>query len=204
MRLEEVMPALREGKCVRRQEWHRRVPGLHVKRAQDGYYRFHGGPHLNHVGSAFHASSEDFAAEDWEIVTMEEAAASQPIATHTCGRRYEQARTQAGEQHHDHYRADGRCSYCGSVSQEVFLKFVRDGGEVGPTDKSYKVYLHDVKDESGNVTVQAPGLKFYFQHLDDMGRAEFIALYNDKKMRIGYPGHFYTRPYFCTPVDKEV
>ena len=123
---------------------------------------------------------------------------------HRCGRRepwvpdspfvYDQA------EHGDEYR-DGRCTYCGSVSQAAFLKFVEEGGELGPTDKSYKVYLHDTKDADGHV-VRAPGIKFYFQHLDDQGKHAFIALYNAKKMNIGNPGHFYTRPYFCVPAEE--
>lgn len=38
--------------------------------------------------------------------------------------------------------------------------------------------------------------KFYFQHLSPEQRTEFVALYNDKTMKLGYPGHFYSRPFF--------
>jgi hypothetical protein len=96
----------------------------------------------------------------------------------------------------DTWRADGTCSYCGSVSQARFLKFVEDGGELTPTDKSYKVYLVSKLGRDGKM-VEAPGLKFYFQHLDEHGQKEFVRLYNEKKMALGYPGHFYVRPYFC-------
>jgi hypothetical protein len=91
----------------------------------------------------------------------------------------------------DEYRADGTCTYCGSVSQEAFLAFVEAGGEVGPTDKGYKAYLHDAGE------VKAPGHKFYFYHLDEAGQQRFIELHNEKKMRIGYPGRFYALPFFC-------
>jgi hypothetical protein len=40
--------------------------------------------------------------------------------------------------------------------------------------------------------------KFSYQHLSDEQRAEFIKLYNSKRMRVGYPGHFYPLPFFCT------
>ena len=40
--------------------------------------------------------------------------------------------------------------------------------------------------------------KFYYQHLSDEQRAEFIELYNSKRMVLGYPGHFYRLPFFCT------
>jgi len=88
----------------------------------------------------------------------------------------------------DEYRADGTCSYCGSVSQAAFLAFAEAGGEIGPTDKDYKVYLHGE---------DAPGKKFYFYHLDDAGKQRFIDLYNEGKLRFGVPGYLYTLPYFC-------
>lgn len=33
------------------------------------------------------------------------------------------------------------CSFCGSLNPDRFLELVREGWIVGPTDKSYKVYL---------------------------------------------------------------
>lgn len=42
--------------------------------------------------------------------------------------------------------------------------------------------------------------KFYFQHLSQDERQRFVELYNAKKINIGYPGHFYVRPYFMVPV----
>ena len=42
-------------------------------------------------------------------------------------------------------------------------------------------------------------LKFYFQHLDTQAlRDRFIELHNAKKIKIGFPGHFYVRPFFCS------
>lgn len=50
---------------------------------------------------------------------------------------------------------------------------------------------------------QAPGLlhgaqsaKFYYQHLSDEQRDEFVELVNSGRMRIGTPGHFYRLPFF--------
>lgn len=40
--------------------------------------------------------------------------------------------------------------------------------------------------------------KFYFQHLDPEQQKRFIELHNAKRMNLGYPGHFYARPYFAT------
>lgn len=81
---------------------------------------------------------------------------------------------------------DGRCSYCGSVEPGEFLQAVRDGVEVGPTDKNYKAYL-------------AGHRKFYYQHLSAEQRREFIDLYNDNTMKVGYPGYFYVLPFFVKP-----
>ena len=39
--------------------------------------------------------------------------------------------------------------------------------------------------------------KFYNQHLSDEQRREFIALYNGKVMRLGYPGRFYGGLFFA-------
>lgn len=83
------------------------------------------------------------------------------------------------------------CTYCGSMHPDDFMQAVRDGKEIGPTDKSYKAY---VDDHHG---------KFYFQHLGDEQRDEFIEIYNAHRMHVGYPGHFYVLPFFCTRAPKE-
>lgn len=82
---------------------------------------------------------------------------------------------------------DGTCSYCGSMHPDEFFKQVEAGAEVIPTDKSYKAY---VMTPSGQK-------KFYFQHLSHDDQAKFIELLNNKTMKIGYPGHFYTMPFFA-------
>ena len=95
----------------------------------------------------------------------------------------------------DEYRLEGAgCSYCGSVSQEAFLAFVEAGGEVGPTDKNYKVYLHGDN---------APGGKFYFYHLNKAGVERFIELYNAQKIKFGFPGHLYVLPYFARMTNVQ-
>jgi hypothetical protein len=45
--------------------------------------------------------------------------------------------------------------------------------------------------------------KFYYQHLSAEQRAEFIELYNAKRMTVGYPGHFYRLPFFCVERAAE-
>jgi hypothetical protein len=60
---------------------------------------------------------------------------------------------------------------------------------------------HWVRVEPRGATLHA---KFYFQHLvTDENFQKFIDLYNAKKMNIGYPGHFYSKPYFMRFVTKE-
>ncbi|UGY15137.1 hypothetical protein HAP48_0042535 [Bradyrhizobium septentrionale] len=46
-------------------------------------------------------------------------------------------------------------------------------------------------------------LKFYFQHLDAAGQDRFIALYNDKKIKLDRFG-LYRTPYFATPAGQPV
>lgn len=45
--------------------------------------------------------------------------------------------------------------------------------------------------------------KFYFQHLSAADQQRFIDLLNAKKMRLGMPGHFYRRPFFCQAVSPQ-
>jgi hypothetical protein len=85
----------------------------------------------------------------------------------------------------DAWRADGTCSYCGSITPESLLAQVATGIELGPTDKNYKVYVG--RHLSG---------KFYFQHLNPTQCLEFIALHNDNTMKLGFPGYFYVPPFF--------
>lgn len=124
------------------------------------------------------------------------------------------------------------CSYCGSMHPDDFMQAVRDGKVVGPTDKSYKAYLHEPLTDArkaeirlrmiasyvGNGMTEAEATelvdsepdiqtgdqigKFYFQHLSFEQRVEFIALHNAKQMRIGYPGYFYVAPYFTARMSR--
>lgn len=41
--------------------------------------------------------------------------------------------------------------------------------------------------------------KFYYQHLNAEQQAEFIELYNEHRMKIGYPGRLYVPPFFTAP-----
>ena len=122
------------------------------------------------------------------------------------------------------------CSYCGSINPDDFMEYARRGtAEFGPTNKSYKVYVTDpfvtyVPMSSSwqngkriSVTKHprtTARLKFYFQHLSEDQRREFVDLYNARPkrrfatfqdatefepgngMQVGYPGYFYQMPFF--------
>lgn len=90
------------------------------------------------------------------------------------------------------WHADGTCSYCGSLSPAKFFEAIEAGAEIGPTDKNYKVY---VKGDSH--------AKFYFQHLSEDDKRHFIDLMNANKVLIGYPHHFYVRPFFIDDKSGE-
>lgn len=114
---------------------------------------------------------------------------------------------------------DATCSYCGSLHPDIFIARIEAGDvEIGPTDKNYKVYVENKggeafkktfrdcptgatctgpKDCTHWTTRETESTKFYFQHLSIEQRDRFIALYNDKTMKIDYPGHFYVMPFFC-------
>lgn len=71
---------------------------------------------------------------------------------------------------------DQTCSCCGSLSEDFLLGRLDTATIVlGPTDKSYKVYVEN----SGGDPISVRGAaKFYFQHLSQEGREHFVALHN--------------------------
>lgn len=80
------------------------------------------------------------------------------------------------------------CSYCGSAHPDDLFLHIEAGKEIGPTDKTYKIYL----DPNPN--------KFYFQHLNTEQKRKFVDLLNANKLNIGFPGYFYVKPYFLVAV----
>jgi len=110
-------------------------------------------------------------------------------ATHSCGRRYDSFIANKQFPGPDTYRADGTCSYCGSVSGDWFMGRLEAGTiSVTPTDKSYKVYISNHGDSE-----PFTGIKFYFQHLTVEQQDRFIELVNAKKIHLKEPGYFYVR-----------
>jgi len=92
------------------------------------------------------------------------------------------------------------CSYDGSLHPEDFLKFVTEKAEIGPTDKSYKFYIH-AADES----VAGAG-KFYTHHfsMDLSWGDEFARLFEAGEINWGYPGHAYVSLYVPRTNSKAV
>ena len=78
------------------------------------------------------------------------------------------------------------CSYCGSMHPDDFMQSMKDGKELGVTDKNYKAYVDGMKG------------KFYYQHLSTPQRREFIRMLNAQEIHIGFPGYFTSLPYFIT------
>lgn len=117
-----------------------------------------------------------------------------------------------------HWRDDETCSYCGSLHPDTLMARIEAGDvELGPTDKGYKVYVDNKGGEpfrqtyrncprdagctgpdncSHWVTREASQTKFYFQHLSAAQRTRFVELLNQGKMHLGFPGYFYTLPFF--------
>jgi hypothetical protein len=83
------------------------------------------------------------------------------------------------------------CSFCGSLHPDDFMRLVKEGWQIGATDKSYKAYL-------GSPEGRSQETKFYFQHLSVEQRREFVDLYNAKAIRFS-GGGFYRLPFFMVP-----
>ncbi len=51
------------------------------------------------------------------------------------------------------WASDGTCTYCGSLSQDLFFEAIEAGCELGPTDKDYKVYVRRPDPAAGSPRV---------------------------------------------------
>jgi len=92
------------------------------------------------------------------------------------------------------WRPDFTCSWCGSIHPELFMERLREQTiALTPTDKNYKVYV----DNHGGEPFVAIRSKFYFQHLNDQQKKEFVDLLNAQKIKVAHPGRFYVPPFFC-------
>jgi len=96
----------------------------------------------------------------------------------------------------DFWRKDVECSYCGSLKPSRVIAAVRNGAELGPTDKAYKVYVEGGRDEHG------VNGKFYPAHCTQAESDELRALIRSGDVAIGYPGHFY-KGLYLHPVPED-
>jgi hypothetical protein len=109
------------------------------------------------------------------------------------------------------------CTYCGGLNPDTFMDWVRNGGKITPTDKSYKVYIQcpyvdprngEVKEETSSDGIKITSYygmeaKFYFDHLNKQQAEEFVELLTERKISFKYPGYFYTIPYLAALKDEE-
>ena len=83
------------------------------------------------------------------------------------------------------------CSFCGSLHPDDFMRLVKEGWRVGATDKNYKAYLGSPEPGGGSMET-----KFYFQHLSDEQKREFVDLHNAGRIAFTSGGGFYRLPFF--------
>jgi hypothetical protein len=85
----------------------------------------------------------------------------------------------------------GSCNKCGFRASDVLTDDDREDAEryeAGePLDPMHN-WVFVTKDQNHT--------KFYFQHLSAEQMKRFVELLNEKKLKIGLPGHFYSRPFF--------
>ncbi len=100
-----------------------------------------------------------------------------------------------------YFDENGLCSNCGSLRPEVFLQRLRDQDiELGPSDSNF--YVH-VINNGGDPFPEQEAI-FYFFHLNEEQRDEFVRIWNFVEVSIGYPGHFYYLPFFVKPKSEGV
>lgn len=141
----------------------------------------------------------------------------------TCPRRMLDWGPWTHEEGLDGFRDDGHCKFCGSLNPDTLMARLEAGDvELGPTDKNYKVYVRNsggavfsqayrtgdderdvpVEERTDWVTREREETKFYFVHLTQPQMVRFIELHNERKLKLGYPHHFYRWPFFMGPVTE--
>ena len=97
-----------------------------------------------------------------------------------------------------HWRPNNLCSHCGGMRPSIALKAIREGAEVVPTDKNYKIYI---KPLPGMTLPGSPANKCYLNHFSQAQAVEFVLLHETNKMKVGFPGHFYSG--LCFGIYKD-
>lgn len=100
-----------------------------------------------------------------------------------------------------HWNDDGTCSHCGGMRPSVALKAIKEGAEVEPTDKNYKMYIRSLS------TSACPTGKCYMNHFSESQAIELVLLWMKKQINFATPGTFYSGlPFgrYETAIDKAV
>lgn len=88
------------------------------------------------------------------------------------------------------------CSYCGSVDGDVFMRAIELWAQIVPTDKDDKVYVTAEIDDDNADLACLQKATFLFHHLNEKQKERFLELYHAGRLNFGYPGVFFTLPYF--------
>lgn len=91
------------------------------------------------------------------------------------------------------------------MKQDAVARAIRELGEKdGKTPERIQADLDEQWAEQADGWLHGEQTaKFYYQHLSAEQRAEFITLYNEGRMKVGYPGHFYVLPFFCRTGPRQ-
>lgn len=126
----------------------------------------------------------------------------------------------------DTWDNDDSCSYCGSLDPYTLMERIEAGTvALGATDKNYKVYVHNAggaqfkqnyrdcpregrtctgpDDCTHWVTRESDETKFYFQHLNEEQKLQFVELLNNKKLKFEGGQGLYVLPFFCSRQEKK-
>lgn len=80
----------------------------------------------------------------------------------------------------------------------------REDPEYKPTPAEVEAMLDKLWEHHGKLQILSPtatDYKFYFPHLSNDQRHEFVERYNSGEMAVGYPGFFYVAPYFTVAAN---
>ncbi len=72
-----------------------------------------------------------------------------------CPRQDQEAVLAVQRAHVAHWREDGSCSYCGSITEAAFFAAIEAGRLIGPTDKNYKAYVDLPNPNAGTMRICA-------------------------------------------------
>jgi hypothetical protein len=84
----------------------------------------------------------------------------------------------------------------GGIAETVRAMGVKDGKTAEQVDADIAILWR--RQEQATAGSCGQEAKFYFQHLSDDQKREFVDLLSANAMQVGYPGYFYSPPFFMT------